>query len=264
MSGYAAKRVYKTASFQAAAYGRYHTAGSVSADGSVVVTDPASPNPGDIFDLVIVSGFVRLGDGVDYTASRFPIEREYNGATWSTLPANLLGSPALTQGIGDARYSGQGAAGTIYESMLAADTAYVVGTTTPQNTALTLSLPVGTYHFRLSLSSKGPDFAAGGVKAQLAVSGSFTWSVSYQMAGTQAVTTMGGSGSVGAICNGSYPGSLTSTILNSAGVNGWTCVEGRLVVTAPVVITAQIAQYAASGSTGVCIQAGAYLQAIKQ
>ena len=78
--GAASRRVYKTTGFTAAAYGRYHTAGTIT------ITDPTSPTPvaGDIFDVVIVSGTANIG-GVTYQASRFPIEREYDGTSWTTL-----------------------------------------------------------------------------------------------------------------------------------------------------------------------------------
>ena len=50
----------------------------------VAVTDPATPSEGYIFDVVIVSGYCRIG-GTDFYQSRFAIEREYNGSAWTTL-----------------------------------------------------------------------------------------------------------------------------------------------------------------------------------
>ena len=76
--GAAYRRVYQTSSFTAVAYGRYHTAGTVT------VTDPANPSEGDIFDVVIVTGTAVVG-GVTYSPSRWAIERVYSGGSWITL-----------------------------------------------------------------------------------------------------------------------------------------------------------------------------------
>jgi hypothetical protein len=87
----AMKRSYQTANFTAAAFGRYHTAGTIT------VTDPTSPAPaaGDIFEVTIASGTAVIG-GVTYSPSRFPIEREYNGSAWVTLTPTLSDALAFT------------------------------------------------------------------------------------------------------------------------------------------------------------------------
>jgi len=86
--GAASKRQYKKASFTAEAYGWYHVVGSATADGGVVVTDPPNPVEGDIYDITIASGWVRVGN-VDRQQSLFVIEREFDGSVWVTLEANL-------------------------------------------------------------------------------------------------------------------------------------------------------------------------------
>ena len=77
--GASSRRSYQTANFTAVAYGRYHTSGT-----GITITDPGTAVAGDIYDVVVASGSAVIG-GLTYEASRFPVEREYNGTYWVTL-----------------------------------------------------------------------------------------------------------------------------------------------------------------------------------
>lgn len=74
---------YKNANFTAHTGFSYVVKGSVAADGSVVVTDPADAAEGWFYKVTIASGYVRIG-GTDYYQSRSEIIREYNGSAWVT------------------------------------------------------------------------------------------------------------------------------------------------------------------------------------
>ena len=103
--GAASRREYKTAGFQAVAYGRYHTNGT-----GIVVSNPSTGAAGDIFDIVIASGTATI-NGVSYAASRFPIEVICTVAgTWVTPAAQV--SDALTLGTPLAVSSGGLGTGT--------------------------------------------------------------------------------------------------------------------------------------------------------
>lgn len=76
--GAAMSRVYKTSGFTAATKGRY------ACNGTFTVSDPGSATTGDFYDILIEGGTVTIA-GTNYTASRFPLHRWYNGSTWATL-----------------------------------------------------------------------------------------------------------------------------------------------------------------------------------
>lgn len=104
---------YKTASFTAAKSGRYHVKGSAAADGSVAVTDPTSPAPaaGDVYKVVIVSGYVRIG-GADYFKSRHEITRHYTGSAWETLTPFFSDAPDYAAGVKETARGNLGAGAT--------------------------------------------------------------------------------------------------------------------------------------------------------
>ena len=287
----ASKRVYQTASFTAAAYGRYHVNGSATADGSVVVSDPNSPTTGDIYDCVIVSGFVRI-NGVDYAASRFPIEREWNGSAWTTLaPAgaskvtpvdadsvllvdsasgNTIKNITWTNLKGAAKtyfdglYAGQGAAGTTYFTQLATNSTPVYGSTTLQNTPLTLTLSTGTYRFEAAWSTTGTNYAVCGSRPCLVNSGNVTVYVGVHSWTTYA--SAGPSSGSGAIINEGVFLFGSSGGLTLAGKNQSDVYTVLISVSGSTTITLQVAQAVASGTTaadGVAIAAGSYIFAQK-
>ena len=80
------KRVYKTTSFTADAYGRYQTSGTIT------ISDPAAAVAGDIFEVTVASGTATIG-GVAYGVSQLPLIRVYVGSAWTTLsgPATATG-----------------------------------------------------------------------------------------------------------------------------------------------------------------------------
>ena len=145
----------KTASFTAVKGGRYHVTGSATADGSVAVTDPTSPAPAahDVYKVVIVSGYVRMG-GADYYKSRYEITRHYTGSAWETLApyiSDALQFSAAAQSGTRANLCGAvgasiAAAGTVAEAWtafatfgtLTADTPAVI-TQTWNNAAVTFT-----------------------------------------------------------------------------------------------------------------------------
>lgn len=130
-------RVYKTSAFTAAAFGRYHTSGT-----PITVTDPTSPAPvaGDVYEVTVVGGIATIG-GVNYAASRFPIEREYNGSSWVTLSPVLSDALQLSGGYTE----GVVAIGTVTSSQPLAITAGTVLTATlTASTACTFTMPTAT------------------------------------------------------------------------------------------------------------------------
>jgi hypothetical protein len=72
----------KSSSFTAEAYKYYATTGTVT------VTDPASPNAGHYYFVLVQSGTATIG-GTGFAASRIPIYRYYNGTSWVTLPISV-------------------------------------------------------------------------------------------------------------------------------------------------------------------------------
>jgi hypothetical protein len=106
----------KSANFTAEAFGHYCTTGTVT------VTDPASPNAGHYYFVLVQSGTATIG-GVAFGPSRFPIYRYYNGSSWVTLPVSVAtdatfngsnntapnqtaasASSLMTRALSDARY----------------------------------------------------------------------------------------------------------------------------------------------------------------
>jgi hypothetical protein len=82
----------KSSNFTAEKFGHY------AASGTLTVSDPASPNAGDYYVVLVGSGTATIG-GTPYSPSSVPIYRYYNGSSWLTLPsANILpGSIGTTE-----------------------------------------------------------------------------------------------------------------------------------------------------------------------
>jgi hypothetical protein len=94
VSLFAKRREYKTGtgSFNAVAFGRYHT----SSTGTIVVNNPTgTPTEGDMFDVLIASGNAMINN-TTYAASRFPIQVVYTSGAWITPAANVTGTLAAT------------------------------------------------------------------------------------------------------------------------------------------------------------------------
>ena len=107
----------RTTAFTAASGGRY------VASGTFTVTNPASGNDGELFQVVVASGTVTV-NSVAYGASRWPVTVARISGAWTTLPNTLTenltlngtnntapnqtaasGSSLITRDLGDARYA---------------------------------------------------------------------------------------------------------------------------------------------------------------
>jgi hypothetical protein len=106
----------RTSGFTAASGGRY------VANGTFTVTNPASGNNGELFQVVVASGTVTV-NGVAYGASRWPVTVARISGAWTTLANTLTenltlngtnstapnqtsssDSSLMTRALGDARY----------------------------------------------------------------------------------------------------------------------------------------------------------------
>jgi hypothetical protein len=107
----------RTSAFTAVSGGRY------VANGTFTVTNPASGNNGELFQVVVASGTVTV-NGVAYAASRWPVTVARVAGAWTTLANTLTenltlngtnstapnqtaasGGSLMTRDLGDARYN---------------------------------------------------------------------------------------------------------------------------------------------------------------
>ena len=266
----ASVRVIQTTDFTAAVNGRY------TVFGTATVTDPTGTVAGQIYSVICASGSATMG-GVAYLPSRVEIVRAYNGTAWTTLTPQFSDSltlsgtnntaanqtltgagSILTQGLADVRYGGQGGPGTIYEARLMTDSAYVLGTTYV-STTLTLTLPPGLYYWDSYGITKGTDYAAGGSKLTRIATGTYSW-VGVRTRGTTTAYQTN-NGTLSEVANQIQFTQQDDTQNLSKNVTiEW---EGYLTVSSTTMVTFQVAQYVASGTTGVCLSAGSYMRARK-
>ena len=274
-------RVIQTGSFTATVNGRY------TVSGTATVTDPTGTQTGQLYSVVIGIGSSAVIGGVTYSQSRVEVLRYYTGSQWqtptpqfadsatlsgtnNTAPNQVLtgSSSLLTQATGDARYAGQGAAGTIYENRITTDSAYVTGTAY-QNSSLSLTLAAGTYELEVMMATKGVDYAAGGAKLALPIpGGTFSYISGMSIGGTQAATSVGANGGVTPSLNaGNYPAynSFAQAQDISLSANQNTCVrfDGLLTLNGTTTLVVQVAQKTSAGA-GVCVIAGSYIRARKK
>ena len=232
----------RTTAFTAASGGRY------VASGTFTVTNPASGNDGELFQVVVASGTVTV-NSVAYGASRWPVTVARISGAWTTLPNTLTenltlngtnntapnqtaasGSSLITRDLGDARHPQK----------------MTVTTTGVSNFYLADLLNSGT------AGSPGiGGFEGGGLTFQAASS---TERLAFWRGATGAVTNQ----KTRAVLRGTV--TLNQGIFWSANFAGTLTMRFRLNQTTDCQLTVGLSSPAAAGAGSIIDKIGAYLR----